>query len=82
MTNVCLHYRGVTFNKEHPSFLKSIRSDDVPRPQATPRFYLAGCEIKSGSGLGTRLAMMDMAAISWKLSDFLTSHIWSSPAYQ
>ena len=29
MTNVCLHYRGVTFNKEHPSFLKSIRSDDV-----------------------------------------------------
>ena len=35
-----------------------------PHPQATPRFYLAalaveiflhGCEIKSGSGLGTRL---------------------------
>ena len=26
-----------------------------PRPQATPRFFLHGYEIKSGSGLGTRL---------------------------
>ena len=27
--NVCLHYRGVTFNKEHPSFLKAyVRSDN------------------------------------------------------
>ena len=27
--NVCLHYRGVTFNKEHPSFLEAyVRSDN------------------------------------------------------
>ena len=28
---------------------------EQPCPQATPRFYLAAMEIKSGSGLGTRL---------------------------
>ena len=43
-----------------------------PRPQATPRFYL-GCEIKSGSGLGTRL----MATVTTLL--FAMQHVGQLP---
>ena len=45
----------LTPNANCPSIPRSCPFLIWPCPQATPRFYLASVEIKSGSGLGTRL---------------------------
>ena len=39
-----------------------------PHPQATPRFYLYRCEIKSGSGLGTRLKNNLLFSYAWEFT--------------